>query len=200
VTRRAALRAAAVLAALAAAGSVPAEAHLVQSGLGPFYDGVAHFAVSADDLLAALAVALLGGLHGPRAGRWALFSLAGAWLAGGLAGLPRETVASWPLATALSLIVVGGLVAWNPRLPAPAVGALALAVGALHGYLNGSLSAGGAFGFRGLLGTAVSAFVVVALAAALAVSLKREWTRIAVRVAGSWIAAIGLLMAAWSLR
>jgi len=37
-------------------------------------------------------------------------------------------------------------------------------------------------------------------AAALAVSLKREWTRVAVRVAGSWIAAIGLLMAAWSLR
>ncbi len=195
-----ALRSAAVLAALAAAGALPAEAHLVQSGLGPFYDGVAHFAVSADDLLAALAVALLGGLGGPRAGRWALFSLAGAWLAGGIAGIPRETVANWPLATALSLIVVGALVAWNPRLPAPTVGALAIAVGALHGYLNGSLSAGGAFGFRGLLGTAVSAFVLAALAAALAVSLRREWTRIAVRVAGSWIAAIGLLMAAWSLR
>lgn len=195
-----ALRSAAVLAALAAAGSGPAEAHLVQSGLGPFYDGVAHFAVSADDLLAALAVALLGGLGGPRAGRWALFSLAGAWLAGGIAGIPRETVASWPLATALSLVAVGALVAWNPRLPAPTVGALAIAVGALHGYLNGSLSAGGAFGFRGLLGTAVSAFVLAALAAALAVSLRREWTRIAVRVAGSWIAAIGLLMAAWSLR
>jgi hydrogenase/urease accessory protein HupE len=200
VTRRAALRAAAILAALASAGALPAEAHLVQSGLGPFYDGVSHFAVSADDLLGALAVALLGGVGGPRAGRWALFSLAGAWLAGGIAGIPRETVASWPLATALSLIVVGALVAWNPRLPAPAVGALAVAVGALHGYLNGSLSAGGSFGFRGLLGTAASAFVVVALAAALAVSLKREWTRIAVRVAGSWIAAIGLLMAAWSLR
>jgi hypothetical protein len=56
------------------------------------------------------------------------------------------------------------------------------------------------FGFRGLLGAALSAFVLVALAAALAVSLRRDWMRIAARVAGSWIAAIGLLMAAWGLR
>ena len=196
---RGAGRAAAVLAAVIAWSSA-AEAHLVQSGLGPFYDGVAHFAMSADDLLAALAVALLGGLRGPRAGRWALFALPGAWLLGGLAGMPREAAANWPLAAALSLIVVGGLVALNPRLPEAAVGALAAAVGGLHGYLNGSLAAGGAFGFRGLLGAALSAFVLVALAAALTVSLPRDWMRIAARVAGSWIAAIGLLMAAWGLR
>ena len=196
---RGAGRAAAVLAAVIAWSSA-AEAHLIQSGLGPFYDGVAHFAMSADDLLAALAVALLGGLRGPRAGRWALFALPGAWLLGGLAGMPREAAANWPLAAALSLIVVGGLVALNPRLPEAAVGALAAAVGGLHGYLNGSLAAGGAFGFRGLLGAALSAFVLVALAAALTVSLPRDWMRIAARVAGSWIAAIGLLMAAWGLR
>ncbi len=199
MTRRTARCAGLALAALVAA-SAPAEAHLVQSGLGPFYDGVVHFAISPDDLLAALAVALLGGLHGARAGRWALFSLAGAWFAGGLAGIPSGTVASWPLASALSLVVAGALVAWNPPLSAPAVGALAVTVGLLHGFPNGSLTAGGSFGLRGLLGATVGAFVVVALAAALAVSLKRDWAKIVVRVAGSWIAAIGMLLAAWSLR
>ena len=33
----------------------------------------------------------------------------------------------------------------------------------------------------------------------MVVSLKREWTRIAVRVAGSWIVAIGLLYMGWTL-
>jgi hypothetical protein len=32
------------------------------------------------------------------------------------------------------------------------------------------------------------------------VALRAPWTRIAVRVAGSWIAAIGLLLAGWALR
>jgi hypothetical protein len=32
------------------------------------------------------------------------------------------------------------------------------------------------------------------------VSLVAAWARIAVRVAGSWIAAIGLLMLGWNLR
>ena len=43
-------------------------------------------------------------------------------------------------------------------------------------------------------------FVVVALAAALVVALRAPWARIAVRVAGSWIVAIGLLLLGWSFR
>ena len=43
-------------------------------------------------------------------------------------------------------------------------------------------------------------FVLVALAAGLVVALRTPWTRIAVRVAGSWIAAIGLLLLGWSFR
>jgi hypothetical protein len=42
-------------------------------------------------------------------------------------------------------------------------------------------------------------FVCVALVAALVVTLRRPWTRIVVRAAGSWVAATGLLMLGWSL-
>jgi len=41
-------------------------------------------------------------------------------------------------------------------------------------------------------------FVLIVLAAALVVQLRAHWARIAVRVAGSWIAASGLLMLGWS--
>jgi len=51
-----------------------------------------------------------------------------------------------------------------------------------------------------LLGAALAVFAVITLVAALVVSLRTYWTRIAVRVAGSWIAAIGLLMLGWLVR
>jgi hypothetical protein len=60
----------------------------------------------------------------------------------------------------------------------------------------------GASGYAGvaLLGLVFAVFVLVALAAAFVVRLSAEWTRIAVRVAGSWVAASGLLMLGWSFR
>jgi hydrogenase/urease accessory protein HupE len=80
------------------------------------------------------------------------------------------------------------------------VAGLAIAAGGLHGYLNGSLAAVGGLRLSGVVGITAAVFVVAALAAALVVSLRREWTRIVIRVAGSWIAAIGLLLLGWSLR
>jgi hypothetical protein len=42
-------------------------------------------------------------------------------------------------------------------------------------------------------------FVLVALVSAFVVSVRAVWARLAMRVAGSWVAAIGLLMLGWSL-
>ena len=75
----------------------------------------------------------------------------------------------------------------------------AVAVGLVHGFLNGAVVRDG-MGARGLAGIGAALFVVAALAAALVVSLRRPWARVAVRVAGSWVAAIGLLMVGWALR
>ena len=52
----------------------------------------------------------------------------------------------------------------------------------------------------GLLGVAAAVFVLVALLSAVVVSLRPAWARHIVRVAGSWIAAIGLLMLGWAVR
>jgi hypothetical protein len=46
----------------------------------------------------------------------------------------------------------------------------------------------------------VALFATVALAAAMVVAIRRPAARIAIRVAGSWIAAIGLLQLGWALR
>jgi hydrogenase/urease accessory protein HupE len=191
--------------ALAVAGALlvlpaPSHAHLVNTGLGPFYDGVSHFALTPEDLLPALAMALLAGQKGSGTGRLALFALPGAWLLGGLAGLAFPTISSAPALTTVSFLALGGLVAVDARLRPEWVTALAAVVGLLHGYLNGAAMAQAKLGALGLVGIVSTLFAVVALAAALVVALRAPWARIAVRVAGSWIVAIGLLLLGWSFR
>lgn len=177
-----------------------ARAHLTDTGLGPVYDGIAHLLLSFDDLLPVLALALLAGLNGAAAGRRVLFVLPLAWLAGG-AGAVAAGIAPPPAGiTAVSLLALGILTAVSARISPAMASALALALGLLHGALNGAAINAAGREASGLLGTAGAIFVVAALAAALAASLRAPWTRTAVRVVGSWIAATGLLMAGWSLR
>ncbi len=77
--------------------------------------------------------------------------------------------------------------------------ALALALGLVHGWLNGAAIVAAGREASGLVGISSAIFVLVALISARVVSLQRPWTRIVVRVAGSWIAAIGLLLLGWTL-
>jgi hydrogenase/urease accessory protein HupE len=177
-----------------------AHAHLVTTGLGPLYDGISHLFLSFEDLLPVVAIALLAGLNGPGAGRIALFVVPTAWLLGGLAGHWTGTPLVPGTVTAASFLVLGGLTAADRRLPAAAVTALSAALGVLHGWLNGAGIAEAGREALGLVGIVSAVFVVVALLAAFVVWLRPPWTRVAVRVAGSWIAAIGLLLLGWGLR
>lgn len=178
----------------------PATAHLVTTGLGPVYDGITHFMVSFEDLLPVVAMALLAGLNGARSGRIALLVLPLAWLVGGVGGVLTGAMPLTGVATAVATLVLGGLVAIDRRLQPAVVAALAAALGLLHGWWNGAGIAAANREGLALLGIGGMVFFVVALLAALAASVRAEAGRIAVRVAGSWIGAIGLLLIGWQLR
>jgi len=176
-----------------------AEAHLVTTGLGPLYDGISHFLVSFEDLLPVAAMALLAGMNGAPAGRRALFLLPSAWVAGGLVGFLANAAPISGAWVALSALVLGALVAADRRLPPGVVAAFAVALGISHGWLNGAgIAAANREGIA-LLGIGGAVFVFVSLLAGLAASLRSQPARIAMRVAGSWIGAVGLLMAGWQL-
>ncbi|HSL68683.1 MAG TPA: HupE/UreJ family protein [Longimicrobiales bacterium] len=177
-----------------------ARAHLTDTGLGPIYDGIAHLLLSFDDLLPVVALALLAGLNGARAGRLVLFILPIAWFAGGIAGVLAAGAAPPAIVTSLSLLALGVLTAASAKLRPALVVFLAVALGLIHGWLNGAAIATAGREANGLIGIAGTIFVVVALGSAVVVSLRKPWTRIAVRVIGSWIAAVGLLVLGWSLR
>jgi hydrogenase/urease accessory protein HupE len=175
-----------------------AAAHLVTTGLGPVYDGIGHLLLTPDDLVPVLALALFAGLRGAASGRRALFSLPVAWLTGGLAGLTVQGLPSFPI-PALSFLILGALVAADLRMPANGVTLLAVALGLVHGFLNGAALQRDPGGL-GLVGIMATLFVIVALVSAFVVSLRRSWMRIVVRVAGSWIVASGILMLGWAFR
>jgi urease accessory protein len=191
-----------MLASLLVWASCPgkANAHLVNSGLGPFYDGIAHLFVTPEDLLAVVALALSAGLGGKPCGRAMLFVLPAAWLAGALVGRMITVSAGVPVVSAALLIALGALVAAGRRLPLVLGAGAALTCGLLKGCYNGAaLAVAGSSGLAAA-GIACAVFVIAALVASQVTALEKEWARIAVRVAGSWIGAIGLLMLGWAAR
>ena len=183
-----------------ALGATPAHAHLNSTGLGPVYDGAMHFLASPEDLVPALALALFAGLRGTAQGRITLFMLPGAWLVGGLLGLTAAAANGSAVVSAMGFLVLGALVATDAKLPRPLTTTVAMVVGIYHGYLNGTGMGSTAYAVGALLGLVAIVFVLAAIAAAFVVRLRDDWSRIAVRVAGSWIAASGLLLLGWAAR
>lgn len=175
-----------------------ATAHLVTTGMGPIYDGIGHLLLTPEDLVPALALALYAGMRGTQTGRHITFLLPLAWFLGGVAGALVGHGGAFPI-PAVSFLVLGGVVAADLRMSTRAVSILAVVIGLVHGFLNGA-AAGEVAGILGLLGIAIVLFVLLAMGAALVLSLEKVWERVAIRVVGSWVFASGVLMVGWYFR
>jgi urease accessory protein len=189
-----------IIVALVAFVATPARAHLVETGFGAFYDGIAHVAVTPTDLLVALALALFAGQQGTRAARYTVVVLPVAWLVGGIIGTYWPSMGAFPLLTTLSFALAGALVALDAKIHDNGVAAFAIAAGVLHGFVNGVTMAAGEVGGLALAGTVSAIFFLTVMLAAEVTALPAGWPRIVVRVAGSWIAATGMLMLGWLAR
>jgi hydrogenase/urease accessory protein HupE len=180
--------------------AMPAEAHLNSTGMGPVYDGLMHFLMSPEDFVPVLALALLAGLRGAAHGRRALFIVPTAWLLGGLMGVSALAASPHTFVAAGWFLLLGILLAVDAKLSLRLTSAIAALVGLYHGYLNGAGMGTSLTATVALLGLVFAVFVLTALTASFVVRLRADWARIAVRVAGSWIAAGGLLMLGWAAR
>lgn len=180
--------------------ALPAQAHLVETGFGAFYDGLAHVALTPSDLLVVVGLALLAGQRGTQAARWALLGLPAAWLVGGAVGAAFPADGTLPVLTTLSFGLAGALVAFNTRLPTVGVMAFAIAAGLLHGYVTGATMMPGGASALALAGAVTAAFCLFAILSGQITTVSAAWARIAVRVAGSWLSAAGVLMLGWLAR
>jgi urease accessory protein len=159
-----------------------------------------HFMMSPEDIIPVLALALLAGLRGTSHGRRVLFVLPVGWFVGGLLGSITTTSNGNAFLSAASFLFFGGLLAADAKLPLHFTTVLAALLGLYHGFLNGMGIGPLSLASLALLGLVFAVFVLIALSAAFVVRLQAHWARIAVRVAGSWVAACGLLMLGWAVR
>ena len=83
-------------------------AHLVNSGLGPIYDGALHLLLSPGDLLGLLAAALLSGLRGAQTSRLTVIILPLTWLLAGMIGLNMPVLPNMQWLEVLSFVCLGG--------------------------------------------------------------------------------------------
>jgi hypothetical protein len=178
-----------------------ASGHLVSTELGPFYDGAAHPVVTPEDLLTILALAVLAAFGGAYVGRRLLVSLVVGWTVGvaaafGVAGGVWEA----PLATAGVLLLLGVAGLLKARVSAGSLAAGGFAIGLMRGVLNGSAARVADGQWLSVLGIVAGVFVVAALLTGLSLWVAKRGGMVVLRVGGSWIAAIGLLMLGWELR
>ncbi|HJN34567.1 MAG TPA: HupE/UreJ family protein [Prochlorococcus sp.] len=173
-----------------------AHAHLMQTGLGGYYDGLTHLLITPSDLLLVVGLALLAGQSGSACARMLLVGLPLGWLLGGLIGQGLSGEPSLPVLTTVSFTVVGLLVALQVSFRPRVLAALALITGGLHGLVNGA-TINQTGGQLTLLGIASGVFLISVLVSAQVSVLRVYWIKIALRVCGSWIAAAGLLTLGW---
>jgi urease accessory protein len=98
-----------------------------------------------------------------------------------------------------SAILLGGLVASAWPLPGVLFHGLVVVLGISHGFANGEAITGSIKGYLFILGIGLAGLAVVAYGTLMVEYLLKRgigWITIAVRVAGSWIAAIGVLVLA----
>lgn len=189
--------------ALALGWPAPAWAHGAVPGVQGIYWGMLHPFTSGPQLLALFALSLVIQQRLPDSedvfhGFW-ISCLAGAGVAAlGLSGHDVDM----PLLACAILAAV--LVASAVRLPLAAVLVLAVGCGLFSGYLSWpDPGATGDMLFTALgaiLGSVLIVIVVAGAVEALWQAVRWPWLPIAVRVAGSWIAAISVLLGALLLR
>lgn len=192
----------ALVAALAILAPTASQAHLVNTRLGDFYDGALHPLTGFEFALPWLALVILAALQGPARGRWLILAFPAGLLIGAAlsAWLPGFQFVQFVNVAAIAGI--GLLVALAMRLPMPIFMALSVLVGLANGYENGEAMVTNTDRFLFICGVTAVGYAFAALALALANTFldgHGGWRTIALRAGGSWIAAVGIMVAGFQI-
>jgi hypothetical protein len=161
---------------------------------------MAQLVLQPSQLLVGLGLVLLAAQGGAACCDRLPLLLPGAWLLGGLVGLNLGAELMQALACTALVTAIGLLTALGVRLAPRAFQLLGVGTAMPVALVAGSAMAGHQGALAALLGQVVA---IAMLAAVLLLPLappQPRWLAIGLRVAGSWIAAAGLMMLAWLAR
>ena len=185
------------LAVLLMLAATPVHAHGALPGRGGFYAGALHPLVSLDHLVALLAIGLLLSQRDLRAGLGLLILGTMAGLALPFAGV-QFAAAGMPLLGIA--IIAGARLAFARPLPGWAALGLSLASGLCIGLQTDVPMDTGLMAATAGAGVVLAAFLIAAYAMAIGTVTRGLLHGVPIRVAGSWIVAIAVMMLAFLLR
>jgi urease accessory protein len=168
-------------------------AHAMQ-GVGDFYSGMLHPLTAIEWALPMVALSFLAGQQGREVALSVMAVFPAALAAGAIAGyaFPLATLSEAPTVALMALL--GLLVAWAAKMPSKLPIALAALVGFAVGFANGSDLTPATSARRFILGLAFVGLLLITYGVGLVRWLKAPWAKIGIRVVGSWIAAVGILI------
>jgi urease accessory protein len=174
-------------------------AHTGHMEPGGFLHGFAHPLGGADHLLAMIAVGLWAAQIGGRA-LWALpLAFVGTMILGGLYGMAGLPLPSVELGILGSVLVLGGLIALQPRLPVAACAAIVALFAVFHGFAHGvempEAASPQAYGLGFALATALLHGAGIALILAVKALVRGMAGRLTVRGSGALIGLGGVALA-----
>lgn len=180
----------------------PAEAHIVSSRLGDFYAGAVHPLTGLQDVVLWIALGVLAGAQPAARARWLVAVFPAGLVAGFLLGLAGGVTGGVAAVDAGCMVALGGLIALAVRLPAPALAAIAFALGLVRGAANAGGVGPDTDAALFAAGFAAAGYVAITLLPAAVLTFCRSgagWRGVALRAGGSWIAAIGIMAGGYAL-
>jgi urease accessory protein len=178
---------------IATLSPLPAFAHPMR-GVGDFYAGMLHPVVTMETVLPMVALSLLAGQQRRKTAIHLLAAFPAALIVGALLASLRDAPSSLGVVQLILTAGFGILVAFARRVPSWLLVALGAVLGISAGWANAAELVGQASRFRFIAGLAVVGLLLLVYGNGLVRNLKWEWTQIAVRVVGSWIAAVSILV------
>ena len=163
-------------------------------GVGDFYAGMLHPMTSVECVLPIIALSLLAGQQNRRTAIGILSSFPIASMLGTLLALLLPVSPFIAVINTSAMAVLGILVALNRSLPIGISVILSAVLGLTVGWANGGELTSDTSAYRFIPGLAVVGLLLISYGIALVRSLNVPWAKTAMRVTGSWIAAIGILV------
>ena len=163
-------------------------------GVGDFYAGMLHPLVMVETLLPLLALSLLAGQQSRETAIKMLATFPAALALGTVLILLRPLPARLATLHLLITASLGLLIALARRIPAWIPIGLSVLIGLSIGWTNSAELTADVSAARFIAGLSVVGLLITSYGIGLVRHLKLEWMQIAVRVIGSWLAAVGILV------
>lgn len=167
-------------------------AHPMQ-GVGDFYAGMLHPLTAIEWVLPMVALSLLAGQQGREPAICIMIAFPISLATGAIAGCAFPTSSQLEIVNLASIAALGLLVAWAGGLPLKLCVPIAVLVGLPIGFANGAELTSATSPYRFIPGLTLVGLLLMSYGVGFVRWLKAPWTKIGVRVVGSWIAAVGIL-------